>query len=184
MAIIRHLLDKNHTPTNNAIYYNTQHYTKLHGACLRLPMAKVASAWLFVRGNAPASDRPIFRSFWPVTLVLGFANRRLTATNGCISATLSRKGCGVAQKPVGCAMGCCNLWLRRPRIHGRSSLMPNGISNRQKRDELRHRKRARAVAAAGLARGAKKPVAAIPIASKPRRALGGRSVAPLGRRDK
>ena len=46
--------------------------------------------------------------------------------------------------------------------------MPNGISNRQKREELRHRKRARAVLAAPLA-GKTPPRAIPPIPTKPKR---------------
>jgi hypothetical protein len=60
--------------------------------------------------------------------------------------------------------------------------MPNGISNRQKRAEQLHKKRARAALAAPL--GGKKPVVAVPIASAAKRAPPRQSVAPDGRRQK
>jgi hypothetical protein len=46
--------------------------------------------------------------------------------------------------------------------------MPNGISNRQKAEELRHQKRPRAARAAPLA--GKVPPRPIPVPTKPRRA--------------
>jgi hypothetical protein len=59
-----------------------------------------------------------------------------------------------------------------------------GVSARQQaEDRLRLRRKQLQDATQALS-GAKKPVAAIPIASRPKRPSGSRSVAPIGRADK
>jgi hypothetical protein len=62
--------------------------------------------------------------------------------------------------------------------------MTTGVSARQQAEDRLRLRRKRLQDAAGALQGAKKPVAAIPIASRPKRPSGSRFVAPLGRESK